>query len=99
VVPVSTTPTGMLLVIGVDPRNTVLADNYDAIIKEFRRPDPQVVPPELLDRLAAVDPDRVLAGTFWRVLAAAGRDEPPGAIRARLGGPLAESLGTAFVGA
>jgi hypothetical protein len=99
VVPVTTTPTGLLLVIGLDPDNTVLADNYDAIIDEFRRPDPQVVAPELLDRLAAVDPRRVLAATFWKVLADAGRDEPSGAIRARLADPLAESLGAAFVGA
>ncbi|HEY7052309.1 MAG TPA: class I SAM-dependent methyltransferase [Mycobacterium sp.] len=96
VVPVSTTPTGMLLILGVDPQSTVLADNYEAIVNEFRRPDPQMVAPELLDRMAAVDPLRVLAGTFWKILADAGRDEPPVSIRTRLADPLAESLGKAF---
>lgn len=98
VVPVGTSPTGLLLVFGLDPANTVLSDNYDEIVKEFRRPDPQVVPSEVLDRLFVVDPDRALAGTFWKVLAEARRDEPAAEVRARLAGPLRDSLGEAFVG-
>jgi hypothetical protein len=98
VVPVGTTPTGMLLVLGVDPHNTVLSDKYDEIVREFRRPDPQPVPPELFDRLTVTDPHRALAGSFWQVLAEAGRDESGTDVRARLAEPLATSLGPAFVG-
>ncbi len=98
VIPVGTTPTGMLIVLGLDPDNTVLADNYDAIMAEFRRPDPQPVPPALLDRLTAVDPTRALGSPIWEVLASASRDEAPAAIRDRVARPLRESLGEAFVG-
>jgi hypothetical protein len=89
----------MLLIIGVDPANTVLADNYQAIVKEFRNPDPQPVPPELFDRLTVVDPRRALAASFWDVLAETDRDEPASAVRVRLAGPIAASLGAGFVGA
>lgn len=98
VVPVSTMPTGLLLVLGLDPENTVLADNYQRIVDEFRRPDPQVVPADVVDRLATADPDRVLGATFWKVLADAGRDEAPASVRARLAPAVAESLGAAFAG-
>ena len=60
VVPVGTTPTGLLLVTGLDPSNTTLADHYDEIMAEFRRPDPQPVPVELMDRLSVLGPERVL---------------------------------------
>jgi methyltransferase family protein len=98
VIPIGTSPTGMLLVLGVDPDNTVLADNYDAIMAEFRKPDPQPVPPELMDRLSVVDPDRALSATFWKVLADARREESPVDVRARITQPLIESLGVAFAG-
>jgi haloalkane dehalogenase len=38
VVPVGTEPTGLLLVMGLDPGSTVLADSYDQIMAEYRRP-------------------------------------------------------------
>ena len=44
VVPISTEPTGLLLLAGLDPGNTVLADSYDQIVSEFRTTDPQPVP-------------------------------------------------------
>ncbi len=99
VIPVGTMPTGMLVVVGLDPDNTVLSDNYDAIVAQFRRPDPQPVPPVLMDRLTAVDPGRALSSPIWEVLASADRDEDPAAIRERLAEPLRTSLGAAFVGA
>jgi hypothetical protein len=59
---VDTEPTGLLLVMGLDPDNTTLTENYDQILAEFRTPDPQVVPDEVLRRQHALSPRRVLAG-------------------------------------
>jgi hypothetical protein len=71
IVPINTTPTGLLLVAGLDPTNTVLADNYDAIIAEYTNPDPQDVPPDVMHRKTAADPDKVLSTSAWADLAAA----------------------------
>jgi len=65
---VDTQPTGLLLVVGLDPASTVLTDNYDEIIASYRRPDPQPVPQILLDRLTVQPPQRVLDAGFWKVL-------------------------------
>ncbi len=62
---VDTQPTGLLLVVGLDPSNTVLSDHYDEIMAEFRRPDPQPVPQNLLDRTAVQPPQRVLQSGLW----------------------------------
>ena len=69
VLPVGTEPTGLLLVLGTDPTNTVLADHYDEIVAEFRRPDPQPVPPQLLDRTTVQPPQRVLDSPLWTLFA------------------------------
>ncbi|MGI8882464.1 MAG: class I SAM-dependent methyltransferase [Jatrophihabitans sp.] len=65
VIPLDTEPTGLLLVLGADPTNTVLQDNYDAILKEFIHPDPQDVPENFLHRTDAADPFAVLATSVW----------------------------------
>jgi predicted O-methyltransferase YrrM len=96
VIPVGTTPTGLLLVLGLDPGNTVLADNYDEIIAGFRRPDPQPVPAAVLDRLTAVPPQRVLDAGFWSVLASASWRSPADELRAELRSQLRTSLGREF---
>lgn len=96
VIPVQTLPTGLLLVMGLDPENSVLTDNYDEIVKEFRHADPQPVPPSLLDRLSILAPQRVLDADFWSILADASPEASPVAIRAELGRNLAASLGHAF---
>lgn len=96
VVPVGTMPTGLLLVVGLDPGNTALADNYDAILAEYRHPDPQPVPAQVLDRVAVTSPERVLAGSFWRVLADASPSTPADELRARLTEEVRSSLGPAF---
>ena len=44
VIPIDTEPTGLLAVVGLNPMDTTLADRYDEILSEFRRPDPQDVP-------------------------------------------------------
>lgn len=65
---VDTQPTGLLLVLGLDPDSTVLADSYDKIMADHRHPDPQPVPVELMDRDAVQAPERVLDAGFWKVL-------------------------------
>jgi hypothetical protein len=71
VVPLNTRPTGMLLVVDLDPTSTVLADHYDEILAEFAVPDPQLVPHEVTHRTTAADPAAVLAAPLWRELVAA----------------------------
>jgi hypothetical protein len=65
---VDTRPTGLMIVVGLDPADTVLADNYDAIMADHRRPDPQEVPRELLERTTVQSAERVLAAGFWKLL-------------------------------
>ncbi|HEY9292793.1 MAG TPA: class I SAM-dependent methyltransferase [Microlunatus sp.] len=96
VVPVGTTPTGLLMITGLDPTNTVLADNYAQILLEFRHADPQPVPEQLLDRLSVSVPEKVLQSSIFELLAA----EDPSATAAELQPKVAEliarDLGPAF---
>lgn len=66
-----TEPTGMLLVLGLDPTSTVLSDHYDEIVAEYATDDPQSVPDEVLHRRAAADPRQVADSPVWGELAAA----------------------------
>lgn len=95
VLPVRTRPTGLLLVMGLDPENTVLMDNYDAIMAEYRRPDPQPVPADLLERTTTLLPERVLESPLWSVLHDAD-DLAPDELRRRLAHEVRGSLGPAF---
>lgn len=102
-VAVDTAPTGLLLVLGADPTNSALRDRYDEILEEFVTGDPQIVPQDVLDRSIAVEPRRVLDGSFWRMLVDArtggldrmtGYPALKGAISAEMGadGPAATDL-------
>lgn len=71
IVPLDTTPTGLLLVMGLDPTNTVLRDHYDEILAEYVKDDPQVLTPEIENRTTAADPAKVLASSVWADLVAA----------------------------
>jgi hypothetical protein len=66
-----TEPTGMLLVVGLDPTNTVLGEHYDEIVGQYATDDPQAVPDEILHRSAAADPRKVADSTVWGELARA----------------------------
>jgi len=96
VLPVGTEPTGLLLVLGADPQNTVLADHYHQIVAEFRRPDPQPVPPELLDRMTVLPPQRALDSPMWGLLRDARELTALHTWRVRLAEVVASSLGSAF---
>jgi hypothetical protein len=71
VIPLDTTPTGLLLVLGADPTSTVLKDNYEAILAEYVTEDPQAVPEEILHRTQAADPVKVILSPVWGELAVA----------------------------
>ncbi|MDQ1045543.1 class I SAM-dependent methyltransferase [Streptomyces sp. V4I2] len=68
VVELDTVPTGVVAVFGADPTNTVLQDNYDKIVDEFRADDPQDVPEEVLLRKNAIQGETLLKADFWPAL-------------------------------
>ena len=94
VIPVSTRPTGLLLLMGIDPSNAVLADHYDEIVARFRKPDPQQVPPELLQRTFVQPAHRLLASRLVETLANSPAVGPD--LRTELRGLAAEKLGPAY---
>ena len=67
-VPVDTTPTGMLVVLGADRTNGTLKTHYDEIIEAWVTPDPQDVPVDIQERRGAFSPEAFLAGPFWPYL-------------------------------
>jgi hypothetical protein len=93
---VGTQPTGLMLVLGLDPTDRTLRQEYDEIIRGHRKPDPQPVPQRLLDRVSVQPPHRVLDAGFWKVLREQ-RDRPdlPDFHR-RLREQLAADLGPAY---
>lgn len=96
VVPIATEPTGLLLVAGLDPSNTVLADRYDEIVSEFRTTDPQPVPSDLLDRLDAQPPGRIVESGLWDVLRAAADTDGPAQVQQQVATCLSVQLGPAY---
>lgn len=71
VVWIDTEPTGQVMVVGLNPHDTTLSDNYDQIIADNVRPDPQSVPTEILERTHAADASRLLASDVWGQLISA----------------------------
>jgi hypothetical protein len=65
---VGTQPTGLLLVLGLDPSNRVLQARQDLLIEEALTPDPQPVPADVLARRGVLEPERVLASGVWPLL-------------------------------
>jgi Methyltransferase domain len=59
VLPLDTEPTGMLLVLGADPENSVLHERHDELVAEYVQPDPQEVPKAVLRRELAFDPSSI----------------------------------------
>lgn len=97
VLPVGTRPTGLLLVTALDPASTILSDHFDEILARFRRPDPQPVPPLLLDRLTVLPPERLLESDLLEVLARSGESGRAAIdLRARISGSVVQTLGPAF---
>jgi cephalosporin hydroxylase len=65
---VGTEPTGLLLVLGLDPDSDVLSGGFDALAAAIDVPDPQDVPADVLTRRGALDPEAVLRSRIWDVL-------------------------------
>ena len=81
---VDTEPTGLLLVLGLDPASRVLARRYDPILEQCVTPDPQAVPADVLQRRGAVAPETVLESGVWPLLGELrGTDRRPGIRRLR----------------
>ena len=76
-------PTGVLLVLGLDPQNRTLEERYDDIAEQIVTPDPQDVPEEILTREGVLEAQRVLDAPFWELLRdkEAGRDKLRKAVR------------------
>ncbi len=93
-----TEPTGLLLVLGIDPTNTVLAEHYDEIVAELTTDDPQPVPDDILHRRTAADPRLVADSPIWEKLAtarSAGGPVPPVEVLRSLRGSAEFDLATA----
>lgn len=91
VLPVDTRPTGLLVVLGLDPEDSTLADAYDEIVAE--QVPATRVPDELLTRETALAPERVLAAPVWAALRSLREEPTPAADGA---GGLAEALARSF---
>jgi hypothetical protein len=65
VVPLDTTPTGVVAVFGADPANRVLSQRYDEIVAEYVVADPQDVPDQIIAREGAVDAATLLDAIPW----------------------------------
>jgi hypothetical protein len=66
--PIDTQPTGVLVVLGADPADRRLSDAYEAVVAEQATPDPQAVPPDIIDRRGAVDAGRFFAAGILEAL-------------------------------
>lgn len=98
VVPLNTSPTGLLAVFGLDPLTTVLREHYDEIVAACRRPDPQQVPEDVLDRGTLVPPQRFLDAGLFEALGGLPVDAPAGDVADVLQPRVARFLGRAFGG-
>ena len=65
---VGTQPTGLLVVLGLDPANRILSVRQDLLLEQLVVPDPQDVPVDVIERHGVLDPERVLASRTWPVL-------------------------------
>ena len=74
---VDTEPTGLLLVMGLDPGSSVLDDRFDDIVLDSVVPDPQPVPADVLERRDTVDPEAALSASLWSMLREARASEMP----------------------
>lgn len=68
VMPVNTRPTGVVVVVGLDPHSAVLGDIYDEVLEALESPDPQHVPDHVINRKGAADARALLDLPVWSEL-------------------------------
>jgi SAM-dependent methyltransferase len=56
-IPVNTSPTGSLLIVGLDPSSRELIEKYNAILRQFVTESDDIPPGEILERRTAIQPD------------------------------------------
>jgi hypothetical protein len=76
-VKVATAPTGVLLILGLDPANTALAERYETIAQRAIDADRRGAPSGVLGRNGVLDPDAVLSASFWSELFDARANDVP----------------------
>jgi hypothetical protein len=87
VVELDTEPTGVALILCPDASRGGVLPSYDDWLAAAVSRDPQAVPPEVLERTRAVDPETLLAASWWNELAGWRRLAPQqaaGRVRAAL---------------
>ena len=65
---VDVAPTGVMVVLGLDPDSRVLSERYDRIVERAAVPDPQKVPRRLAERRDVLDAEAVLDASLWAAL-------------------------------
>lgn len=63
-IPLNTWPSGLMVVIGLDPANTVLMENYEKIIQEYVETD-LGVPETVIKRTGAVSPSNDIINSIY----------------------------------
>lgn len=61
-----TSPTGLMLIYGLDPDSTALQDNAEEIAKTYLDPDFETPPVDVIQRKGVVQPDLSLLGSVLR---------------------------------
>jgi hypothetical protein len=74
---IGTQPTGLLLVLGLDPASRVLGERYDELESEIATPDPQELPRDVVEHKRVIDPGKVLDASFWELLREARANDTP----------------------
>ncbi len=62
---VDTQPTGTVLVLLPDKASTTLRTSYDELVAQMVTPDPQPVPPDVISRARAIQPEALVSSRFW----------------------------------
>ncbi|HKR98653.1 MAG TPA: class I SAM-dependent methyltransferase [Candidatus Dormibacteraeota bacterium] len=86
---IGTKPTGLLVVLGLDPTSDVLGERYTDVVAKAISPDPQKIPDEVRDHRWVLDAKAVLDSSIWPMLRDARergvpREEGIGALRRRV---------------
>jgi hypothetical protein len=65
---VATEPSGVLVIVGLDPSSTVLAERYERLARRAIRASPSGAPRGVLGRRGVLDANGVLSASFWSLL-------------------------------